>query len=79
MIAYKYTFSFLGLLLLQQVAFAMTYVGQHIEKDAKWLKANSPYILTTDIAIYKEATLTIEPGTKVLFSKETSLIIEQVI
>ena len=54
---------------------ATTYVGQHIEKNTKWLKANSPYIITIDLAIHKDATLEIEPGTKIQFSKETRLIV----
>lgn len=54
---------------------ATTYVGQHIEKDTKWLKANSPYIITIDLSILKDATLEIEAGTKVIFSKETRLTV----
>ena len=54
---------------------AITYVGQHIGKDTKWLKANSPYIITIDLAIHKGATLEIEAGTKIQFSKETRMIV----
>lgn len=54
---------------------AITYISQHIEKDTKWLKANSPYVISNDLAIFKEATLEIEAGTRVFFSKETKLII----
>jgi len=54
---------------------ATTYVGEHIEKDTKWNKDNSPYVVTIDLAIFKEATLEIEAGTKVYFSKETSLTV----
>jgi len=54
---------------------ATTYIGQHIEKDTKWLKANSPYIITIDLAIHKNATLEIEAGVKVQFSKETRMVV----
>ncbi len=54
---------------------ATTYISQHIEQDAQWLRANSPYIVTNDLAIFKEATLTIEAGVKVLFSKETKIVV----
>ncbi|BDS13164.1 right-handed parallel beta-helix repeat-containing protein [Aureispira anguillae] len=54
---------------------ATTYVSQHIDKDTKWLKINSPYIVTVDITIQSGATLEIEAGTKILFSKETQIVI----
>lgn len=54
---------------------ATTYIGQHITNNTKWTKANSPYIITIDLAVLKGVILTIEPGTKVLFSKETRMTV----
>ncbi|MCH2022466.1 MAG: right-handed parallel beta-helix repeat-containing protein [Saprospiraceae bacterium] len=54
---------------------ATTFIGQHIDKDSKWTKSNSPYIITIDLTIVKGATLEIEPGTKVQFAKETRMIV----
>lgn len=54
---------------------ATTYISQHIEQDTKWLQANSPYIITNDLAILKGATLSIEAGVKVFFSRETKLVV----
>jgi hypothetical protein len=56
-------------------AIATTYVGQSIDQNSTWTKSNSPYIITTDILIKKDITLTIQPGTKVFFSKETQMTI----
>lgn len=62
--------------LLPNISHATTYVGEHIERDTRWLKANSPYVITIDLLVQKGATLEIEPGTKVYFSKETQMIID---
>ncbi len=72
-----YQLSFLFLILIWNVpnAEAVTYIGEDIEKNTKWNKENSPYIITTDIALHKDMTLEIEEGTRVLFSKETSIVI----
>lgn len=53
-----------------------TFISTHIEKDAQWTRANSPYIVTIDVIVRKNATLTIEEGTQVLFSREARLIID---
>jgi hypothetical protein len=54
---------------------ATTYVGQSIDQSTTWTKANSPYIIAMDLLVEKNITLTIQPGTKVFFSKETQLTI----
>lgn len=54
---------------------AQTYVTQDIEKDTEWKRENSPYIITTDLQVLYGATLSIEAGTKVLFSRETSMVV----
>jgi hypothetical protein len=56
-------------------AMATTYVGQSIDQHTTWTKSNSPYIITTDLLVEKNITLTIQPGTKVLFSNETQITI----
>ena len=54
---------------------ATTYVGQSIDQHTTWTKSYSPYVITTDLLIEKGITLTIQPGTQVLFSKETQMTI----
>ncbi len=41
--------------------------------DTVWSKANSPYLVTNSVAVYSPATLTIEPGVRVLFAPDTGL------
>lgn len=53
-----------------------TFVGTHIDQNVRWTKAGSPYIITIEVTIHKEATLTIEPGVEVFFSPETRLVVE---
>jgi hypothetical protein len=54
---------------------ATTYVGQSIDQHTTWTKSKSPYIITTDLLVEQDITLTIQPGTKVLFSKETQITV----
>ncbi|WMX13909.1 MULTISPECIES: hypothetical protein [unclassified Aureispira] len=54
---------------------ATTYVGQNIDQNTTWTKANSPYVVTTDLLVEKDITLTIQAGTKIFFSKETQIIV----
>lgn len=56
-------------------AIAITYVGQSLDQNSTWTKSNSPYIITTDLLIKKDITLTIQAGTKIFFSKETQMTI----
>ncbi len=44
-----------------------------------WKKANSPYIIKTDITIPEGQTLKIEPGVDVLFKRECKLIVNGVL
>jgi len=67
---------FFFLLFAASTTNAITYITANIEADTRWLKANSPYIIVNDINIKPGATLSIEAGTKILFSAETKLIVE---
>ena len=60
---------------LTTFSYALTYIGQSIEKDSKWYKQQGPYIITIDLSIYKGATLEIEPGTQIFFAKETFMTV----
>ncbi|MBM3242012.1 hypothetical protein FJZ31_37550 [Candidatus Poribacteria bacterium] len=53
-----------------------TNVCGPIEKDTTWRKADSPYIVTCDVIVVKDITLTIEPGVTVKFDKDKALLID---
>ena len=61
----------LSVILLNQQIWA-TDVGGYITTNTTWTKANSPYIVISDIII-RGATLTVEPGVVVKFSPGTGL------
>ena len=44
-----------------------TQVSGIIETDTIWTKEHSPYIVTDDIIVERNVTLTIQPGAEVLF------------
>ena len=45
-----------------------TYItGGTITQDSTWTKAQSPYVISGDVVVDNNATLTIEPGVEVLF------------
>jgi hypothetical protein len=52
-----------------------TYISSDIATDTTWTPENGPYILTSDIHIKSDATLTIHPGTVVQVAEETSLTV----
>lgn len=54
---------------------AITYVGQSIDQHTTWTKANSPYVITTDLLVEQGITLKIQAGTQVFFSQETQMTI----
>lgn len=53
-----------------------TFVAQNIDQNTRWTKAGSPYTVTVEIAVLKDAMLTIEPGVEVRFSPETRIVVE---
>jgi len=61
--------SFLGIIFFTQRANAETFVSGIIEEDTTWTLANSPYIVTGNILVKENVTLTIEPGVVVKFEK----------
>lgn len=50
---------------------AATPVTQHIMASTTWTKANSPYVIQSDILVAKGAVLTLEPGVVVQFASTT--------
>lgn len=50
-------------------------VGGNITTDTTWTVENSPYTVTSNIQIYPDIKLTIEPGVTVQFSKGTSITV----
>jgi len=52
-----------------------TYVEDPITQDTIWTRVDSPFVVSKDIMVYPNATLTIEPGVEVKFGGNFSLII----
>jgi hypothetical protein len=64
------------IVLSTQVAIAITEIGGNIIENTEWNKANSPYIITSTLQIWGEATLTIDPGVVVKINPDTGIIAE---
>jgi hypothetical protein len=52
-----------------------TYVEGPITRDTIWTLVDSPFVVSNNIMVYSNATLTIEPGVEVRFGGAFSLII----
>ena len=52
-----------------------TYVEGPITQDTIWTRVDSPYVVSNDITVYQNVTLTIEPGVEVKFGETFSLSI----
>lgn len=48
--------------------FSQTYFQGGIYNNTVWTKANSPYIITGDVVLFPDKTLTVEPGVEILFN-----------
>ena len=64
-----------GIKILPPPALA-TYVEGLVERDTVWTLTDSPFVLTNDINISPNVTLTIEPGVEVRFGGNFSIIVE---
>jgi hypothetical protein len=52
-----------------------TYVEGAITQNTTWTLVDSPFVLSGDLVVYPNATLTIEPGVEVRFGGQFSLLI----
>jgi hypothetical protein len=52
-----------------------TFSGGPVTQDRTLYRAGSPYYITSDIVVHSGATLTIEPGTVLIFSPGSSLLV----
>lgn len=52
---------------------AQTEVSGGIFEPTTWSASNSPYLVTSDVVIFPEGSLTIEPGCEIRFAPETKL------
>jgi hypothetical protein len=56
-----------------------TYVEGPITQDTIWTRVDSPFVVSNDITVYSNATLTIESGVEVRFGGPFSLIISGIL
>ena len=61
------------------VAYGQTNVSGGIFTNTTWTKANSPYIVTGDIALYPGDTLRVEPGVTVKVNDNYIIIVRGVL
>jgi len=52
-----------------------TYVEGAITHDTVWALVDSPFVVSNDVTVYSNATLTIEPGVEVRFGGNFSLVV----
>ncbi len=55
---------------------AQTNIGGPFYSDSVLTKANSPYIVTSDITVFQGNTLTIEPGVEIIFDVLKKIILK---
>lgn len=65
-----------GLLVCGPNAIAQTEVGGWIAESTVWTLGRSPYVVTQDIILATNATLTIEPGVEIRFNQGTGLTVQ---
>ena len=52
-----------------------TYVEGLITQDTVWTLVDSPFVVSEDVTVYSNATLTVEPGVEVRFGGAFSLVV----
>ncbi|MFC2091849.1 hypothetical protein ACFLTD_03665, partial [Elusimicrobiota bacterium] len=67
-------FCVLSSICIYSISSASTDVGGIYENDITWTEENCPYIISSDIVIEPQATLTIEPGTEIYFSQHKIIV-----
>lgn len=55
--------------------FSQTIVSGGIYFDTVWSAINSPFLVSEDVTVFPNVTLTIEPGVVVMFEEDRSLVI----
>jgi hypothetical protein len=66
---------YLIILLTANSLFSQTNVGGGLFSDTVWSTSGSPYVVTSDVALFPGNTLTIEPGVTIKFNSGTKLIL----
>ena len=63
---------FIILSLIEIISYSQTNVGGGIYSNTTWTLSNSPYIVTSNLTLFPNFTLTIEPGVVIKFNDNTS-------
>ena len=61
------------LLTLSVALHGQTFVSGGIYNNTTWSAVNNPYIVTGDVVVFQDVTLTIEPGVEIKFNDDTGL------
>lgn len=69
----KITFLLLFNLGLSSFLLAQTSVGGGVFSNTTWTVAESPYLVTSDVVVFPNVELTIEPGVEIRFAADTRL------
>lgn len=72
----RHAFVALCLVVFTLAATAQTQTGGVISADTVWRAAQSPYVVTSDIVVQNNATLTIEAGTTVYMAADTRFTVQ---
>jgi len=52
-----------------------TYVERNVTEDATWTAEDGPYVVTTDVTVADDATLTVEAGTTVYVGEDVTVTV----
>ncbi|AAG19663.1 right-handed parallel beta-helix repeat-containing protein [Halobacterium salinarum] len=52
-----------------------TYVGTNVTTNTTWTPGEGPYVVTTELTVTENATLTVAPGTTVQVAKDASITV----